>query len=152
MDEHKESSDCLAGGIFGLTRSHLMTHAKRWLHNTQMDKETEQRIKKVFHGLRNYRVNRRSEQFDINMDEWFEWITETRERLEKVTDKGGTRYLDRLDDREPWSVTNIVVRDNPVGLKSGYSPPHKREVEEDDTVYVTLTKAEWAAEIREMYK
>lgn len=122
------------------------------MHNTDMDKQTEQRIKKVFHGLRNYRVNRRNEEFDINMNEWFEWITETHERLEKITDKGGTRYLDRRDNRQPWSITNIIVRDNPVGFKAGYSPPQNREVEKDDTVYVTLTKAEWLAEISEMNK
>ncbi|UPA25348.1 hypothetical protein [Shinella oryzae] len=112
-----------------------------------MDKETEQRIKKVFHGLRNYRVNRRSEEFDIEMGEWFTWITATHDRLEKVTGKGGTRYLDRNDNRKPWSIANIVVRDRPVGIKSGYSRPQKRVIEEDDTVYVTLTKAEWVAEI-----
>ncbi|MEW9616053.1 hypothetical protein AB3G45_19750 [Shinella sp. S4-D37] len=94
-------------------------------------------------------MNRKNEQFRMDLFDWTRWITETPERLERITGKAGTSHVGRIDDTLPWTYENIKYIDHPNRSRTlGIKSLKQTKSNTDDTVIQVLTKQEWIEAVR----
>jgi hypothetical protein len=151
-----------------------MTHAKARLHNTDMLTQ-EQKLKLAYENFRVHHAIDCQEEFAISTDEWIDYFmtvgtSATRPRFK-------ANRVRRKDTSLPWSIANLRclstaqyhedqkannrkrhAEDKAAGKARKPKGPKQekpvksvntnaRQADEDDTIYQTLTVAEWKSQL-----
>lgn len=119
-----------------------------------MEKDTLTKIKKAYHGFKEFRSKRCAHEFEITLDEWVDFFTQCETRKAIIFPSFKSKRLIRVDDTKPWTIANMnVVEVDQLkvlrALQSKLRKPETRKADPDGTQYVVLTVSEWIDTVRQ---